>query len=338
MEEITAGVMAVPEAPPGDDTAVAVAAEAPPPPTETASAPDNPGAMPDPSDADAMATWLDASEAFINARAAQDTPEPTPEPPATTAPEPAAAAPSSASEPPPPPPTPDYAAIAADLAAKGYKVEAPAPPPDPYQQLVADLVSERGTDEEYAQVRHAATVRLPAEPAAYDADSVSAHEAAVAARNAASDRLDRMDQARRITDRAIRFGRERSLGEIGAAFNAMPETYQLTPERAGRVVNPQSASDAVAAIVEQVTDRLNASWQAKLAAEAKIWEGKVAQARSDRSAAAVQRMGRAPQATSTPGGQPAPGAPIWAVDQHGLPTEESIQRAIRGDFERVSLG
>ncbi len=233
----------------------------------------------------------------------------------------------------PKPSEPDYAAILADLQAKGYKVEAPAPPPDPYQQLVADLVTERGTDQEYAEVRRQATVKLAAEPTAYDAESVSQHETAVRARNEASDKLERMDQARRITDQAIRFGRDRALGEIGSAFSALPETYQLSPVRAQRVTAPQSATDAIAAIVEQVSER----YEAKLAEREKHWQGEVARASSDRSAAAVERMGRAPQATSVPGGKPATGPFSTLLDQQGRVTDDVIERAKRGELAGLNL-
>ena len=201
------------------------------------------------------------------------------------------------------------------------------------------MSTELGTNEAYAEVRQKALQYVPAEPAAYDADSVARHEALVRERNEAAATLERFDQARRLHTKALTFARDRALADVGRSFSALPETYQLSPERAQRVLEPQSATDAVAAVVETVTERLNADWQAKYEALEKRMTGEVARARADRTAENVQRMGRAPQPAAGPGGTPARGAPIWAVDpKTGLPTEESIQRAIRGDYEHVDLG
>jgi hypothetical protein len=332
-DETTGQAVAEPEAPPGDTgAAVAVADTAPSPAAEAEQAVE----LKD--DYSNFDEWAAADAARINAEAAaEDSGE---APPATDeAPQPVeAAAPPPTSEPTPPPAQTDYERVVAEMVAKGYKVEPPAPPPDPYQQLLAELVAERGTDEEYASVKQAALAYVPAEPPTYDSESVAAHEAAVKARNEAAAKLQAYDQGRRITDRSLRFARDRALGDLGAAFSALPQTYDLPPERAARVTTPQTVTDAVSAIVETVTERLNAAKDAEIAALTKKFEGEVARAKSDRSAAAVERMGRAPQATSEPGGRQAGPGPLYeTIPGTDLPTEAAIQRMIRGDFASVDL-
>lgn len=330
MDEETTGQAAAPEAPPGDTGAVVATAD---PPSFEAdyvaelSAADG--------DIDAM---LEAARKAVMAEA--DAVEETPaDPPSGGTTAAAADVPvSDAAAPPPAEKTaePDYAAIAAELAQRGYKVEAPAPPPDPYQQLIGELTSERGSDEQYAEARQQALAYVPAEPAAYDADSVSRHEAAIKQRNEAAARLQGYDQARRITDQAIRFGRDRALGQLGAAFAALPETYSLPAEHARRVTEPQSPTDAVAAIVETVTERINADWQAKYAALQTRMEGEVARARTGRLVGDVRAMGRAPQPATAPGGKPAsPFSDLFASD--GMPDDAMIERAKRGELTGLDL-
>lgn len=236
------------------------------------------------------------------------------------------------------PAEPDYAAILADLAAKGYKVEAPPPPADPYETLVKELADELGTDEAYAETRRKALQFVPAEPASYDAESVARHEALVRERNEAAATLQRFDSARRLHARALAYARNRALADVGQAFSALPETYQLSPERARRVTEPQSATDAVAAVVEQVTERLEAAHAAKLAERERYWQGEVARARADRAASAVQQLGRAPQPASAPGGRPAGADPFAGLfDTRGGVSDDVIERAKRGELANLVL-
>lgn len=234
---------------------------------------------------------------------------------------------------------PDYAALLADLQAKGYKVEAPAPPPDPYESLMSDLQAERGTDEAYAEAKQKALQFVPAEPAAYDAASVKAHEELVKERNEAAAKLQEYDRARRISDRSRAWARDWALGQVGQSFAQLPETYQLAPERAKRVTDPQSATDAVAAVVETVTERVNADWQQRYDARERYWQGEVARAKADASADGLARLGRAPQPNAPAGGKPANG-PFSALfaDPKGMPPDDVIDRAKKGEFAGLDLG
>lgn len=341
---------AEPEAPPGDgggypapDTGAVTAAEQPP---AAEFQPDHAVELKD--DLSNIDEWIRADAERINAEAAaaESTGESVAADPTATESEPApAAAPVSAEAPKPTAAPPaqtqaeiDEAAALAALQAKGYKVEAPPPPPDPYAALTQQLAPYVGTPEEYAQVKAAALASVPAEPPAYDPDTLAAHEAAVKARNDAAARLQQMDAAREITDVSRQWARQRVLGELGSALETLPQQYGLPADKAARVTAPTTMTDAVAAVVEAVTDRLNADWQAKLDAEVKRLTGEVARAKADSSMAAHRQMGSAPQPSSGPGGRKAGPIDLYEVDPRtGLPTEAAIQAMIRGDFASIDL-
>ena len=349
MEDEITGSVATPEAPPGDaGTDTAAASAAADSPAAESFEPNHAVELKD--DLSNIDEWIRADAARINAEAATsdtDTPavaEQPAAPEAATEPAPAVEQPKVAAAPAPPAPQQqtqaeiDEASALAALQAKGYKVEAPAPPPDPYAALTARLAPFVGTAEEYAQTKAAALVPLPPEPTAFDAESIAAHEAAVKARNEAAAKLQRFDDARQTTDVAREWARQKVLGELGSALDGLPQTYALPPEKASRVTTPTTMTDAVAAVVETVTDRLNAEWQAKLDAETRKWQGEVARAKADRSVAAHREMGAAPQPSSGPGGRKAGPASIWeTVPGTNLPTEAAIQAAIRGDFASIDL-
>ena len=280
---------------------------------------------------DARAAVLAEAESAEQAEATAETPAaaPSTEPP-KPAETPAAEAPRSQTD-------IDYERVVAEMVARGYKVEPPQPAPDPYHQLLAELVADRGTDEEYAAVKAKALAYVPAEPASYDAESVAAHEAAVRERNEAASKLQAYDLGRRVTDRALRFARDRTLGDLGAAFAALPATYDLPPERASRVTSPQTVTDAVSAIVETVTERLEAAHAAKLAERETYWQGEVARAKTDRSAENLRRMGSAPQATAVPGAR-ATGDPFAGLfDPKSGVSDDVIERAKRGELAGIDL-
>src|SRR5688500_13193182 len=191
MEDETTGQAAPPEAPPEaspGETGAEAAADAAPPPSSEADI-----AVELKDDYSNFDEWAASDAARINAEAAAEDAASSEQPPAETASAPSeptetATGGSTPGSPAPSPETPspdqlDYERVVAEMVAKGYKVEPPAPPPDPYQQLLAELVAERGTDEEYTAVKQAALAFVPAEPVAYDSESVAAHEAAVKARN-----------------------------------------------------------------------------------------------------------------------------------------------------------
>lgn len=327
MEEITAGVMAAePEAPPGDaaavETPVAVA-EAPAPSIDVTT-------LPNFDDPAATEAWIAASTAATNAQAeAEETVAEAPPPETTAEVVETAAAPLSEPEP-KPAEQPDYAAILADLQAKGFKVEPPAPPPDPYEALTAQLAPHVGTAEAYAAAKTLALT--PVE----DTDPEWGEK--VAARDAAAAQVRAFDQSRQVTDLAQSWAQKRVMGQLGSALELVPTKYGLDPARAQRVLQPTAMTDAIDAVAEAVTARTNAEWQAKYDARERYWEGKVKQAGTDRTAENVRRMGAAPQPGAASGARPAGPGPIWEADPTtGLPSEAWIQKAIHGQLAGVDL-
>lgn len=327
MEEITAGVMAAePEAPPGDaaavETPVAVA-EAPAPSIDVTT-------LPDFNDPAATEAWIAASTAATNAQVEETVVEAA-DPTATEPVAETAAAPASApADEPKPVAQPDYAAILADLQAKGFKVEPPAPPPDPYEALTAQLAPHVGTPEAYAAAKTLALTPIE------DTDPDWIEKAA--ARDAAAAQVRAFDQSRQVTDVAQSWARQRVMGELGSALELVPTKYALDPARARRVLQPTAMTDAIDAVAEAVTARANAEWQAKYDARERYWEGKVKQAGTDRTAENVRRMGAAPQPGAASGARPAGPGPIWDADPTtGLPSEAWIQKAIHGQLAGVDL-
>lgn len=340
MEEEATGQAAAPEAPPGEAEAPAPEASAAPPPID-------PTQLPDFADSDATEAWIAAATAATNAQAEAGEPAAEADPPSETtaeeslprgpspAAEPAAAARSADAAPgEAKADEPDPASVAEYLKSKGYKIEAPAPPPDPAQQLLAEVVEFAGTDEQYAAARAAADADIPPPPSDTDPawqQKYDERNEAISKRDAALADVRRMNTARTISAKAARIEWDRAMGRLGQAWATLPETYGLSPERAKRVTEPANATDAVAAIVEQVS----ATYEAKLAAQEKHWRGEVARAKGDRSAENVRRMGAAPQPAASTGGRAAMPAPAWGNTP--LPDEAWIQKAIAGDLAGVDL-
>lgn len=334
MEDETQAATAVVEAP-LTDAAVASTDEQ----TTTAQAVGQDGLpelAPDLSNVDA---WLAASEAAINAEAARSESAVASDPTDTAASPEAAAVPSSGPAVDAPPaaeqPAPDYTRMVADLQARGFKVEPPAPPPDPFAELRNELAPYVG-NERYEQLQAVALQELPAEPAAYDAATVEAHEAKVREVNAAKAELKQMAVNRKIHGASYAWARQQVLADAGAELGGMADKYGADP---ARVQSPKSVADAVDAVAEAVASRKDAEWQAKYDARERYWAGKVKQAQADASVDRHRAIGTAPAASPPPGGAAPirPGASLFELDSRGLPTEASIQRAIRGDFAHVDL-
>lgn len=315
------------------DAAVAASTDA----TDAPIGPDGlPELAPDYSNID---QWLVAAEAAINAEAAQTEAAAAEDgtadavPPITGADEATAAAPRSESA--PEAPATDYTKVVADLQARGFKVEPPAPPPDPFAQLREELAPYVG-NERYEQLKTVALQELPPEPASYDTATVEAHEAKVREVNAAKAELRQMDVNRRIHGSSYAWARQQVLNDAGAELAGMADKYGADPTR---VQTPKSVADAVDAVAEAVEKRVASEWQAKYDARERYWQGKVKQAQADASVDRHRAIGTAPSASPPPGGgtsvRP---ASLFDIDPRtNLPTEASIQRAIRGEFAHVDL-
>lgn len=338
----TAVIEADAQALPPDDAAAAVA-DAPATAGPTLGEDGLPELAPDFSNVD---QWLAAAEARINADAAQAEAAAATEdgvtdavPTATGAAEATAAAPRSDAAPEPAQAT-DYTKLVADLQARGFKVEPPAPPPDPFAELRNELAPYVG-NERYEQLKAVALQELPAEPPAYDSATVEAHEAKVREVNAAKAELRQMDVNRRIHGSSYAWARQQVLNDAGAELASTADKYGADPARVGAAgTPPKSVIDAVDAVAEAVERRVASEWQAKYDAREKFWQGKVRQAQADASVDRHRAIGTAPQASPPPGGGAAsrPGASLFDLDPRtGLPTEASIQRAIRGEFAHVDL-
>lgn len=279
--------------------------------------------------------WLRASEAAINAAAAQgeQDAESAADPTATAAsPEPAAV-PSSAPE--QAQAQPDFSKLIEDLQARGFKVEPPAPPPDPFEQLRQELAPFVG-QERYEELKAVALKPVPAEPAAYDQATVEAHEALVREVNDAKAALAQMDEHRRVHATSYAWARQKVLADAGAELAGMADKYGADR---GRVSQPRSVEDAVDAVAEAVAARKDAEWQAKYDAREKFWQGKVRQAQADASVSRHRDIATAPSPSVPGGAAPASaGRLLFELDPRtGLPTEAAIQRAIRGEFAHVDL-
>lgn len=234
-----------------------------------------------------------------------------------------------------PAPSTDYTKLIADLTERGFKVEPPAPPPDPFAELRNELAPFVGS-ERYEQLKAIALQELPAEPPSYDAATVEAHEAKVREVNAAKAELRQMDVNRRIHGTSYAWARQQLLNDAGAELAALPEKYAGTDP--SRVQNPKSLTDAVDAVAEAVTSRLNAEWQAKYDARERYWAGKVRQAETDQSVARHRAVGSAPAATSVPGGRAAAVGPLSGLfDGKGMLTDAAIERAMRGELATLDL-
>lgn len=289
--------------------------------------------------------WLAASEAAINAEAASSEPAPADDADPTATGGAVADAPSSApavaDAAKPAEPATDYTKLVADLQARGFKVEPPAPPPDPFAELRNELAPYVG-NERYEQLKQVALQELPAEPPSYDAATLEAHEAKVREVNAAKAELRQMDVNRRIHGTSYAWARQQVLADAGAELSGMADKYGADPARVGAVPGqaPRSVADAVDAVAEAVASRVASEWQAKYDARERYWQGKVRQAQTDASVDRHRAIGTAPSASPPPGGG-APsraGASLFDIDPRtGLPTEASIQRAIRGEFAHVDL-
>jgi hypothetical protein len=347
MEE-TQGTAAVePEAPPGATDAAVATVDAPP--IAEAAALIDVTKFPDFDDPVATEAWIAASTEATNAQAAADeageTVATTTDPTATAETGQTAAAPVSADAPKPSEPAPseqpDPAIVAEYLKQQGYKVEAPPPPPTPFQELNERLDPLVGTPELYADVKAKALADLPPLPdetltdnALYEAQK-TAYQTAVAEKRQATEQLRSYDAAREVTGLARAWAEQRQNGILGSALSGLPAQYGLDAARAQRVTQPTAMTDAVAAVVEAVTERLTAEHSAKLAERETYWKGQVAKAGADKSAANLQQMGRAPQAGSVQGGRIATPGPAWGSTV--LPSEEWIQQAASGRFDHVDL-
>lgn len=230
---------------------------------------------------------------------------------------------------------PDPTKTVEELRALGYTVEAPAPPPDPFETLRADLAPYVG-NERYEQLKAVAFQPIPAEPPAYDAESVAAHEKLVSERNAAAAELRQMDVNRQIHGKSYAWARQQVLGELSNELSGLPQKYAGVDP--ARVLTPRSMADAVDAVAEAVTARLNAEWQAKYDQREKFWAGKVKQAEADSSLSRHRAIAGAPAATSVPGGRVAPSSPLSGLfGEKGLPSDDVIERAKRGELASLDL-
>lgn len=286
--------------------------------------------------------WIAASEARINAEAAA-APADAPAVEAVDA-DPTATGAATADAPSSAPaveaaPSADYTKIVADLQARGFKVEPPAPPPDPFAQLREELAPYVG-NERYEQLKAIALQELPAEPPAYDSATVESHEAKVREVNAAKAELRQMDVNRRIHGSSYAWARQQVLNDAGAELASTADKYGADPARVGAAgTPPKSVLDAVDAVAEAVATRKDAEWQAKYEVRERYWQGKVRQAQADASVDRHRAIGTAPSASPPPGaGAPARPSFLFDIDPRtNLPTEASIQRAIRGEFAHVDL-
>lgn len=228
----------------------------------------------------------------------------------------------------------DYSKTIADLQERGYKVEAPTPPPDPFETLRNDLAPYVG-NERYEELKAVAFQSVPAEPPAYDADSIAAHEKLVNERNAAAAELRQMDVNRQIHGKSYAWARQQVLGDLSNELAGIPQKYAGVDP--ARVTAPKSMADAVDAVAEAVTTRLNTEWQAKYDQRERFWAGKVKQAEADQSVARHRAIGGAPAATTVPGGRVA-GSPLSGLfSEKGLPSDDVIERAKRGELATLDL-